>query len=113
LQTLIYLAGFALICLASHRIGQWFARLRLPYITGYLFTGVLVGSFGLQLLPSSAGERLRFIDQIALAVYCLDAGNGQLIWKYPTEGAIVSTPMIVNGVVYIGSMDHHLYALKA
>jgi len=80
LQTLIYLAGFALICLASHRIGQWFARLRLPYITGYLFTGVLVGSFGLQLLPSSAGERLRFIDQIALAVIAFVAGN-ELFYK--------------------------------
>lgn len=80
MQTLIYLAGFALICLASHRIGQWFARLRLPYITGYLFTGVLVGSFGLQLLPSSAGERLRFIDQIALAVIAFVAGN-ELFYK--------------------------------
>lgn len=80
MQTLIYLAGFALICLASHRIGQWFARIRLPYITGYLFTGVLVGSFGLQLLPSSAGENLRFIDQIALAVIAFVAGS-ELFYK--------------------------------
>lgn len=80
MQTLIYLAGFALICLASHRIGQWFAQIRLPYITGYLFTGVLVGSFGLQLLPSSAGENLRFIDQIALAVIAFVAGS-ELFYK--------------------------------
>lgn len=80
MQTLIYLAGFALICLASHRIGQWFARVRLPYITGYLFTGVLGGSFGLQLLPSSAGENLRFIDQIALAVIAFVAGS-ELFYK--------------------------------
>ncbi|MGQ9527876.1 monovalent cation:proton antiporter family protein [Chloroflexus sp.] len=45
-----------------------------------LFTGVLVGSFGLQLLPSSAGENLRFIDQIALAVIAFVAGS-ELFYK--------------------------------
>jgi Kef-type K+ transport system membrane component KefB len=80
LQTLIYLGGFALICLSSHRIGAWFSRIRLPYITGYLFTGVLVGSFGLQLIPSSAGESLRFIDQIALAIIAFVASS-ELFYK--------------------------------
>jgi len=80
LQTLIYLAGFSVICLASHRIGQWFSHLRLPYITGYLFTGVLVGSFGLQLIPSSVSEHLRFVDQIALAVIAFVAGS-ELYYK--------------------------------
>ncbi|WP_287906893.1 monovalent cation:proton antiporter family protein [Chloroflexus sp.] len=80
LQALLYLAGFAVICLASHRIGEWFSRLRLPYITGYLFTGVLVGSFGLQLLPSNIGDSLRFIDQIALAVIAFVAGS-ELFYK--------------------------------
>lgn len=80
MQALLYLAGFAVICLASHRIGEWFSRLRLPYITGYLFTGVLVGSFGLQLLPSNIGDSLRFIDQIALAVIAFVAGS-ELFYK--------------------------------
>lgn len=80
MQTLIYLGSFALICLSSHRIGAWFSRIRLPYITGYLFTGVLVGSFGLQLIPSSAGESLRFIDQIALAIIAFVAGS-ELFYK--------------------------------
>ena len=45
LQTFVYTLGFLVLCLASHRIGQFFSRIRLPYITGYLFAGALVGSF--------------------------------------------------------------------
>ena len=58
-QTLLYTVGFFVLCLASHRIGQMFSRIRLPYITGYLFAGGLVGSFGLDLIPTAAAEQLR------------------------------------------------------
>lgn len=34
-------------------------------------------------------------------------------WKFRTHGAIVSTPAIADGVAYIGSNDHYLYALDA
>jgi outer membrane protein assembly factor BamB len=36
-----------------------------------------------------------------------------LIWKHQTEAAVVSSPTIQDGIVYIGSMDHHVYALRA
>jgi outer membrane protein assembly factor BamB len=43
----------------------------------------------------------------------VDAGSGQLIWKYKTGGPITSSPAVLEGIVYIGSFDHTLYALKA
>jgi outer membrane protein assembly factor BamB len=34
-------------------------------------------------------------------------------WLYPTGGAVVSSPAVANGVVYVGSKDGSLYALNA
>lgn len=45
-------------------------------------------------------------------VYCLEANTGTLRWKYATGGAIPSSAAIADGIAYIGSTDHHLYALK-
>ncbi len=113
MQTLIYLVSFGLICLASHRVGLWFSHLRLPYITGYLFTGVLVGTFGLQLIPSSATEELRFIDQIALAVIVFVAGN-ELYYKdllsrlrsiLAVVGSIIVVALALIGIALFALLD--------
>src|SRR5579875_185961 len=34
-----------------------------------------------------------------------------LLWKYPTQDSIEGAPAIASGVVYVGSLDEHLYAL--
>ena len=39
--------------------------------------------------------------------------NESLIWQFPTEGGGVSAPAVLDGVVYFGSVDHHVYALDA
>jgi len=62
LQSIIpYLAAFFLIALASSRVGEFFSKIRLPKITGYLFTGVIVGGFVLNFLPQEAVHDLHFI----------------------------------------------------
>jgi outer membrane protein assembly factor BamB len=40
-------------------------------------------------------------------------GNLALDWKYTTQGINLSSPAVVNGVVYVGSQDHNVYALNA
>src|SRR5512137_600251 len=35
------------------------------------------------------------------------------IWNYTTEGPVLSSPAVVNGVVYAGSRDGKIYALDA
>ena len=34
-------------------------------------------------------------------------------WTFRTGGAVISTPVVANGTVYVGSSDHNLYALEA
>ena len=37
---------------------------------------------------------------------------GKIAWKFHTDGQVWSRPVIVDGVVYFGSMDRHVYALS-
>ena len=39
--------------------------------------------------------------------------DGTEQWRYPTGGAVRSSPVVADGVVYIGSTDGSLYALDA
>src|SRR5581483_988033 len=34
-------------------------------------------------------------------------------WKFNTHGQVYSSPALLNGVLYVGSNDHNLYALDA
>ena len=36
--------------------------------------------------------------------------RGKILWRYRT-GAVESSPLLVNGVLYFGTWDHHVYAL--
>lgn len=36
-----------------------------------------------------------------------------LDWSYTTGGGIISSPAVANGVLYVGSDDHKVYALNA
>jgi glucose dehydrogenase len=39
--------------------------------------------------------------------------NLGLLWSYATDGPVYSSPAVANGVVYVGSLDFNVYALKA
>lgn len=46
-------------------------------------------------------------------INCTDAATGELVWSYPTTSGIngiVSSPAIVDGVMYIAATDSSLYA---
>ena len=60
------------------------------------------------------------------SVYAIDLGTGKQRWRFDTEGrslesarfgydrrSIQSSPSVVDGVVYVGSRDGHLYAIDA
>jgi Trk K+ transport system NAD-binding subunit/Kef-type K+ transport system membrane component KefB len=71
----VFSAIFLLVALAAKKIGSWFSMVGLPYITGYLLTGMIAGPFILDLLPSSAVAELRYIDELALGVIAFVAGS--------------------------------------
>jgi eukaryotic-like serine/threonine-protein kinase len=39
--------------------------------------------------------------------------GGKKIWAFKTASYVNSSPVVVNGVVYVGSEDANVYALKA
>ena len=71
---------FTVIVLAAERFGKFSSRWRLPLITGYLFAGCLAGPDILKILDRPEVEQLGFVNQIALAIIALAAGN-ELVFK--------------------------------
>lgn len=76
------LVALLLIVLASREIGGWLRRTGLPLISGFLLCGVLAGPDVLGLLSTSAVERLRFVDEIALAFIGLATGAELYLKEY-------------------------------
>jgi outer membrane protein assembly factor BamB len=46
-------------------------------------------------------------------VFALNARTGALIWSFATRFSVYSSPTVVNGVLYVMSLDYRLYALDA
>ena len=97
---IVFFAGFLIIVLASEKIGAYFARIRLPLISGFLFAGVLAGPFVLDLITAEAIESLRFLEETALAFIAFVAGSELYLnelrdrfksIKWVTAGLILAT----------------------
>ncbi len=46
-------------------------------------------------------------------LYALNARSGTLIWKYETDGGIVSRPAVAEDFVFVGSEDNRLHVVSA
>ncbi len=44
--------------------------------------------------------------------YDFDSDEGSERWRFPTGGKVWATPTVMDGVVYFGSMDHNVYAVR-
>ncbi len=44
-------------------------------------------------------------------LYALNAQDGNFLWKYPTDGGVVSRPVILENNIFFGSEDFRLHAL--
>ena len=75
LEILVALASFAIIALASDRIGRFFATIKLPMISGFLLIGILAGPYLLRLVSQETVLHLVFLDDISLAVIAFAAGS--------------------------------------
>ena len=47
------------------------------------------------------------------SLYALDLQTGREKWRFETGGAVASSPLLADGVVYFGSGDQHVYALDS
>jgi Kef-type K+ transport system membrane component KefB len=75
LEIVLIIAGFTVIALASRQVGGLFTKANLPLITGFLFTGIIVGPYVLGLISEEAVRNLRFVDELALAFIAFFAGS--------------------------------------
>jgi outer membrane protein assembly factor BamB len=60
-------------------------------------------------VPAVDGDRI-YVTAEDTHIYCVD-GNGSLLWKTKTGGAVYWMPAIHKGKLYIGSWDCKLYVL--
>ena len=62
--------------------------------------------------PVSANGAVYF-GSVDKNVYSVETKKGKLRWAFETGGPIASSGALLDGVLYIGSTDHYLYALTA
>ncbi|MEZ4712199.1 MAG: cation:proton antiporter [Caldilineaceae bacterium] len=101
--------AFGVIALAAERIGQFFARIKLPFISGFLFAGILAGPYVLDLISADAVTQLAFVDHISLAFIAFAAGSElyleelrsrlkSILWV--SLGTLVAIPLISGLAVF-------------
>ncbi|MEW5734391.1 MAG: cation:proton antiporter [Thermodesulfobacteriota bacterium] len=73
-----YSAGLTL--LFAFALSRLIKPLGLPYITGYLFAGMLAGPYVMQILEPDLVRRLHIVDDLALGIIGLAAG-ASISWK--------------------------------
>jgi outer membrane protein assembly factor BamB len=62
--------------------------------------------------PAVVGERV-YVGTATGGVVCLNAGDGAIVWRARTGGAVMSSPAVAEGRVFVGSADRCLYAFNA
>jgi Trk K+ transport system NAD-binding subunit/Kef-type K+ transport system membrane component KefB len=93
------ITSFILMVLASWQIGRLFSYLNLPKISGYLFTGLMVGPFVLGFASVEEIESLRFIDEIALAFIAFAAGSE--LYLPELRGRLRSIGLVTGTIVFV------------
>ncbi|MEQ9402090.1 MAG: cation:proton antiporter [Cyclobacteriaceae bacterium] len=73
-ELIILIAGFFVVAVSANQIAKTFQRIRLPLITGLIFTGIITGPYIVGLIPLSAKTSLNFINETALAFIAFAAG---------------------------------------
>ena len=68
------LIALLIIVFAAEKLGDIFARFKLPLISGFLFAGILAGPFVLDFVHTDNIPQLLFLDELALAFIAFAAG---------------------------------------
>ncbi len=109
-ELIILVLGFVIITVASGRIAYVFKRIKLPFITGFLFTGILCGPYFLGMIPEVSRLKLNFINEMALAFIAFAAGSELYLRElrsrfksiqWNTIGQLLSTFVIGGGAVFL------------
>lgn len=114
---LVLFLGFLIVAISANQIAKSFQKVRLPLITGLIFTGIIAGPHILGLVPVSAKNQLQFINEMALAFIAFAAGAELYLRelrsrfrsiKWNTFGQLVVTFVLGSIVLFLVS-DHIPY----
>ncbi len=61
---------------------------------------------------AACNKGIVYIGSYDTNIYALNAGDGKMVWKYPTLGGVVSCPALSDGLAIFGSEDRTLYAVS-
>nr|WP_204211327.1 cation:proton antiporter [Merdimmobilis hominis] len=67
--------GLSIILFAGFVITRITKKLRLPNVTGYILSGVLIGPYVLDLIPGEIVEHMEFVTDVALAFIAFGVGR--------------------------------------
>ncbi len=74
LEIVFLTAAFLFLLISANRLAGFFARIKLPLITGLIVMGVVIGPDVFGFIRGEALEKLDFINEIALAFIAFAAG---------------------------------------
>lgn len=63
-------------------------------------------------IPSLANPNRVYVGAASGYVYCLNATNGSLIWKYQVSDWVRSKPVVLGDTIYVATLDAKLFALQ-
>src|SRR5262245_17462469 len=89
---------FIVVIVASWSISKLVRLVSLPLLTGYIFFGMAVGPYGLDLILKEDIVNLRFVQQCALALIGLAAGGK--LYKNDLRGSL-KTAGIISIMVFV------------
>src|SRR5207302_4872705 len=77
--------------------------------------GAMLGSFAADARPAADGSLVFLVTNAyayAGTLEARDAATNVLVWSFTGDGTLSTAPVVVHGIVYIGSYSGKLYALE-
>jgi outer membrane protein assembly factor BamB len=82
--------------------------------TGSLIWSYPISEFSLAATAPAVANGIVYVGALNdHNVYALNAATGSKIWSFPTGSLIISSPVVVNDLLYISSQNNYFYALNA
>ena len=74
-------------------------------------TGTIRGNFSASQLPAVTATTAFFLNSSTLQG--IARSNNQILWSFAGDGTLVTSPIVVNSYVFVGSSSGNLYALDS
>ena len=82
----------AIILIAGFLLSRITKKLKLPNVTGYILSGILIGPFCLHLVPADVISNMDFVTDIALAFIAFNVGEYFMLSNLKKSGKKIVKP---------------------